>query len=513
MVGAAGRSEAEGPALTVNATSSQHAISPNIYGITSYGLDPTFAEQIKVPNIRWGGDGATRYNWEVDSSNSGFDWYFVGGNGEANPVPGAQVDSMLKTFKPAGARGLVTIPIIPYVNKSSEFNCSFPVATYGAQQSTDPQITVNGSKCGNSLTTSGTQLKDKNIYTNHIANTTALQKAWVEHLVATFGTAAKGGVPFYQLDNEPYGWGNTHRDVEPNGATYATITSLGEQYALAIKQADPTASVLGPSDFPLGGWLGVPSAQNNLYAGQYYLQQMAAYSKSHNTRVLDYFDEHYYPSFSSVADQFESTRTLWDPTYNSGTWIEQYYFDGPMELLPRFRQWISQYYPGTKLSISEYSFDDGKGLVTDAIVEADVLGIFGKQGLDLANLWNAPAPTNPTAYAFRLYRNYDGDGSEFGNTSVLASSANQAQLSIYAAERTSDKALTMIVLNKTSAAITSKLAITNYKTTGAAAIYSYSSANLKAIVAKGKVSLASDTLTYDYPAYSATVIVVTPGSE
>ena len=58
--------------------------------------------------------------------------------------------------------------------------------------------------------------------------------------------------------------------------------------------------------------------------------------------------------------------------------MEKYYFDGPMQLIPRFQQWIGQYYPGTKLSFSEYSIDSGNKLVTDALAEADVLGIFGR---------------------------------------------------------------------------------------------------------------------------------------
>src|SRR5271166_1726760 len=122
------------PTLTVDASASRHPISPEIYGIASYGLDATFAKEIQVPNIRWGGDGTTRYNWQVDSSNAGFDWYFMGGNGATTPVPGASADLMVKTYKPAAA--LITIPIIPYVNKLAAWNCSFPVSVYGAQQST-----------------------------------------------------------------------------------------------------------------------------------------------------------------------------------------------------------------------------------------------------------------------------------------------------------------------------------------------------------------------------------------
>jgi hypothetical protein len=495
------------PTLAVDATASQHAINPNIYGIANYGLDATFAEQIQVPNIRWGGDGTTRYNWQVDSSNSGFDWYFMGGSGNANSVPSASVDLMINTYKPAHAGALITIPIIPYVNSTSAWTCSFPTSVYGAQKSTNPYVHPNGENCGNSISSSGNQLLDTNIYANHINNSVALQQGWLEHLVAAFGTAANGGVPFYQLDNEPGGWGNTHRDVEPNGGTYNTIISLGQQYAATVKQVDPSAMVLGPSDFTLGGWIGTPSQQNNLYAGQYYLQQMAAYDQKHGERVLDYFDEHYYPQFTDPISQLASTRTFWDPTYNGGTWVEQYYFDGPMQLIPRFQQWIAQYYPGTKLSFSEYSIDSGNKLVTDALAEADVLGIFGFQRVDFANMWNAPAPTDPIAYSFRLYRNYDGQGGQFGNTSVLASSTNQAALSIYGALRSSDGALTLMVINKTTSPIQTSISLAHFTPGPSAATYSYSGANLQQISALGKVSITPAGFSYNFPAYSATVFV------
>jgi hypothetical protein len=494
------------PALTVDVTAGQHAIDPNIYGIANYSLDAHFAEEIQVPNIRWGGDATTRYNWQVDSSNSGFDWYFMGGSGEDKPVPGASIDRMINTYKPA--RALITIPIIPYVNSTAAPNCSFPTSVYGAQQSINPYVHPHGGDCGNGISSSGAQLMDTNIYANHIDNSVALQQGWVEHLVNTFGTAAKGGVPFYQLDNEPLGWGNTHRDVEPHGVTYSTIVSLGQQYAAMIKQVDPSAMVLGPSDFTLGGWIGKPDQQNNLYAGQYYLQQMAAYDQKSGKRVLDYFDEHYYPEFKDPTSQLASTRTLWDTTYKGGTWVEQSYFRGPMQLIPRFQQWITQYYPGTRLAFSEYSIDSGKKLITDALAEADVLGIFGSHGVDLANMWTAPAPGDPIAYAFRLYRNFDGQGGQFGNDSVLATSTSPAKVSVYGALRSSDGALTIIVINKTTSAIQTNLSLTHFKPSASAAVYSYSAANLKKITAMGSIAITPAGFSYSFPAYSATVFVI-----
>jgi hypothetical protein len=495
----------------VDAAGNPHPINPDIYGIASYGLDATYAQEIQVPNIRWGGDATTRYNWEVDSSNAGFDWYFMGGNGQATPTPGASADLMISTYKAASkAHTLLTIPIIPYVNKTASWNCSFPVSIYGPQQSTNPYVHPNGDNCGNSITTGGTQLIDNNIYANHIDNTVALQQGWVEHLVATFGTAANGGVAYYQLDNEPGGWSNTHRDVEPVQPDYDTIISLGQRYAAMVKQTDPSAKVFGPVDFTLGGWIGTPSQQNNLYAGEYYLQKMAAYDQANHQRILDYFDEHYYGGGSTDAAELASTRALWDPTFNSGSWVEQYYFDGPMMLLPRFQSWIQTYYPGTKLSISEYSFSSGTNPLVDALTEADVLGIYGRESLDFANMWNVPKPTDPVAYSFRLYRNYDGAGGQFGGTSVTATSTDQGQLSVYGALRASDGALTVVAINKTTTAIATRLAVANFESAATAAVYTYSNANLAQIVAGAPVPVVSGGVNYNFPAYSATVMVFTP---
>jgi hypothetical protein len=499
------------PTLTVDAAGSPHAINPDIYGIANYNLDAGFAKEIQVPNIRWGGDGTTRYNWQVDSSNAGFDWYFMGGNGETTPVPSASADLMVNTYKAASnAHTLLTIPIIPYVNKMAAWNCSFPVSVYGAQQSTNPYVHPNGDNCGNSIATNGTQLMDNNIFANHIDNTVALQQGWVQHMVATFGTAANGGVPYYQLDNEPGGWSNTHRDVEPTQPDYDTIISLGQQYAAMIKQTDPSAKVFGPVDFTLGGWIGTPSEQNNLYAGQYYLQKMAAYDQANNQRILDYFDEHYYGGGSTDAAELASTRALWDPTFNSGSWVEQFFFDGPMQLLPRFENWIQTYYPGTKLSISEYSFSSGTNPLVDALTEADVLGIYGRQGLDFANFWTVPKPTDAVAYSFRLYRNYDGAGGQFGDTSVNSTSTDQGQLSVYGALRSSDGALTVVAINKTTSAIQTSLTLANFNSSGSAAVYTYSNANLMQIVPGAPVSVASNAVSYNFPAYSGTVFVFMP---
>ncbi len=498
-----------GPAITVTPQTGQHAISPYIYGMAEYGVAPAYQKASRLGVMRWGGDGTTRYNWQVDSSNAGFDWYFMGGSGTAAPMPSGGPDALVLADQAAGSATLLTIPIIPFINSSGAWSCSFPERIYGAQESTNPYVFPNGDTCGNSLAKpKGRQLRDHDILANHVPNTAAIQSAWLQHLTGRFGVARAGGVQFYQLDNEPFGWANTHRDVQPVTPAYSKIVQFGQKYAAVIKQRDASALVLGPSDFTLGGWIGTPSAQNNLFAGQYYLQQMQAYATAHKgRRLVDYFDEHYYFNFTDPASQLASARTLWDPTYNGGTWVEQYEFNGPMALIPRFNQWISQYYPGTMLAFSEYSIDSGNKLITDALAQADVLGIFGAYEVGLATMWNPPAPTDPIAFSFLFYRNVDGAGNGFGATSVPTQSANPASVSAYGALRDA-QTLTLVLINKTTSAVTVPVSVAAQTATVSATVYSYTGADLTAIHQQAGVPFAAGSATVTLPGYSMTMLVI-----
>lgn len=67
---------AQNPAatITVDANGDRRPISPNIYGV-AYGDSPTLAD-LNVPLNRSGGNNTSRYNWQLNADNKGFDWYF-----------------------------------------------------------------------------------------------------------------------------------------------------------------------------------------------------------------------------------------------------------------------------------------------------------------------------------------------------------------------------------------------------------------------------------------------------
>ena len=65
----------------------------------------------------------------------------------------------------------------------------------------------------------------------------------------------------------------------------------------------------------------------------------------------------------------------------------------------------------------------------------------------MAARWATPASTTPTYKAIKMYRNYDGNQSSFGDTSVSASVPNPDNVSAFAAARSADGALTIMVVN------------------------------------------------------------------
>jgi hypothetical protein len=138
----------------------------------------------------------------------------------------------------------------------------------------------------------------------------------------------------------------------------------------------------------------------------------------------------------------------------------------------------------------------------------------------MAFLWNYPNTSDglgyehfetlPGAYAFRMYRNYDGKGDKFGDVSVSALSADQSRLAVYAAQRTGDSALTLMIINKTGGTLTGNISLSGFKHSGSAQVYRYSVANLKVILHLANQSVSAGGVIASFPANSITLMVI-PG--
>ncbi|MGB3631746.1 MAG: hypothetical protein WBA18_19720, partial [Terracidiphilus sp.] len=210
-------------------------------------------------------------------------------------------------------------------------------------------------------------------------------------------------------------------------------------------------------------------------------------------RLLDYLDLHTYfaahdaglkPAGTSEDQRavLNSTRVFWDPTYTDPTLRDpqNYARTIPPEMIPRMKRWVAADYPGTKTAITEYNWG-GEEHISGAVAQADILGIFGREGLDAGTLWGAPELNSPLMFAFKIFRNYDDAGGEFGDTSLAATSSDQGKLAVYAAQRSADRAVTIVVVNKTFGDLKSDVVLAHLKTAKRASVYAYSDADLKDI--------------------------------
>jgi len=520
-----------GPALTINVAANQHPISRDIYGMNF--TDEALAQELHLPVRRWGGNRTTRYNWQIDVDNTGSDWYFENiplENSNLATLPnGSSTDRFVEQDRRTGTKSIITVPLIGWTAKrrlnDHPYDCGYPVSRLGSQQRVDPWDT----NCGNGVQSGGTLLTADPTDTSLPISPTFVSN-WIAHLKTRYDTATNGGVMFYALDNEPMLWNSTHRDVHPQPTSYDELYTRTVQYAAAVKAADPSAKTLGPV---LWGWTAyfysaLDVAPNDdwwnhpldrLAHGdkpfiEWYLSQLRAYEQITGTRLLDYVDIHYYPqsegvSLSPVGDaatqalRLRTTRSLWDPTYTDESWVND-----TVRLLPRMKEWVANNYPGTKLAITEYNWG-ALDHINGALAQADVLGLFGREGLDLATLWDPPTADQPGAYVFRMYLNYDGTGKAFGETSVSAVSADPAQVAVYAATRAADNALTLMVINKTAEALTSTLTISNFSPITTLRVYRYSAAALNAIP-QDAVRNVGAVFQVTLPASSLALLELTP---
>ncbi len=155
------------------------------------------------------------------------------------------------------------------------------------------------------------------------------------------------------------------------------------------------------------------------------------------------------PAATSTADnsaRVQAPRSLWDKSYAENSWIEQYY-KAYLPLIPKLMLSINKYYPGTKLSFSEYNYG-GENDITGAIAIDDVLGIFAKYGVYFATIWPRNNPSTFVTAAYKMYRNYDGANSAFGDHYLPSQASDSANCSIYGSMTPGTNQIHLIVINK-----------------------------------------------------------------
>ncbi len=422
--------------VSVDPTADRRPISPLVYGM-AFPNDAQIAGG-GVTVARWGGNSTSRYAFETDVHNTGADWYFENVPGcftkdqgycKSPPTDPQEQSSANVFLRHAADRGLIslfTVPTIGWVPKGPPrydhpFACGCPRRVAPSQGAFDPYDPA----CGDGKRKGG---KGKVACAGPEATSVPADPAYVgrfvAYLVGKYGPS--NGRRIYALDNEPSLWSTSHRDVRTKRLGYDELWQRTRDYATAILEADPTAEIAGPAEW---GWPAyfcsdaddlskgctAASPDRARHGGEELVAWLLDRARDHEAktgrRLLHWLDLHYYPQADRPP---ENARTLWDPSYHDPSWV-----NATVRLLPRMREWVSRHYPGTKTALGEYDFhhhDEPVGAVT----YAEVLGLFGREGLDLATAWAPPAADEAAFSAYRLYRDFDGKGGRFEATSVRA---------------------------------------------------------------------------------------------
>jgi hypothetical protein len=190
--------------------------------------------------------------------------------------------------------------------------------------------------------------------------------------------------------------------------------------------------------------------------------------------------------------------------------IDETWINDRVQLVPRLKSWVNGHYPGTQTGITEYNWG-AENHINGATAQADILGIFGREGLDVAARWATPASTTPTYKAIKMYRNYDGNRSTFGETSVAATAPNPDAVAAFAALRSSDGALTVMMIGKSSGSTPAVISMANFVPGGAARAWLLTAANT--IARLPDVAVAGSALAVTLPPQSITLLVVPPGGQ
>ncbi len=525
----------------INTSLGRTPISPYIYGFNT-GNNPVWSssQPENLGSRRFGGNRTTGYNWENNFSNAGSDYgpnrndnyLFISlGYPGWNTTPGEVLKAFHDTSLAIGAYSLVTAPMAGYVS-TYQF-ATLPSTDVAPSTDWYPIVAAKGSAF--SLTPNTT---DNVVYNDEMVN-------WI---VNKYGNAATvNGVKGYSLDNEPDYWFSTHPLIHGNKVTCQELVDKSTATANAIKNVDPTADVFGYASFGYSGYVNLQGATDwntgAFLQSKYpwyidaYLDKMKIASTTAGKRLVDVLDLHYYTEQRGLDNtstlrrviyggtweydpgvcqaRMQAPRSFWDPSFVENSWITSSNGGNAIQLIPTVKTKISNWWPGTKISFSEWAMN-GITHVSGGIAVADVLGIFGKFGVYHASVWDQMSDYVSSGY--RLFRNYDGNKGTFENTNVQAVPASipsdYTNTSIYASvNNLTNASLHLIVLNKHwTSNINATFNITSTTTYKNAKIYMFngSSTNITQLASISNIS--GNTFTYTLPNLTAFHIVLDNGA-
>jgi hypothetical protein len=349
-------------------------IDPRIYG-TNFLMDPA----LKTKLVRFGGNGVSRYNSLNGKYNNSFDWDFSN-----TGMLSKEEDPPVGKLRAMGAEPLVQAPMLGYLAGDR---------TWGA-------VKVDPSRA-------------------------------CAAMVRELNIVKKAGIKYWALDNEPDCWQGTHKDVFQHKLRYDEYMERYLKTAKAMKAVDPSILLYGPVSANKYFYDKLNDPEDQKEKGPwlpYFLKRAKEHDKKWGKRSVDYLDIHRYPdSGKDDKAMLDVSREWWDTTYGK---------DEP--ILLEMKRWISENYPGTKLSISEYSCSYKRKLC-QLVWLTQNLGLFGKYGVSSANKWGVEAEEK---LVYGLY------GNLFGDEAIDIKLPAGSPLEIYASRNSANGDVILVLINK-----------------------------------------------------------------
>lgn len=488
-------------AITVNIDTSKgrKAISPYIYGLNAEAL----SSGVTVNAVIQTDPAVSSYNWETNVSNPG----------AVNGIPSENDFALVKSY-PKSRYGEPALYTENLVAKAARYGVPSKYVTlqmtgFAADSAfaDRPRSEVKFSKNDDGYL-SNPDINDGVVYMDE----------YVSYLVNKYDYAVNGGINGYFLGREPENWRTLYPEAVAERVTADGLIGLSSELAYSVKKIDPTALVYGPSLNGIEAFINIKNQSDWEQHGieyswfiDYYLDGMKKASEKAGMRLLDVLDLHYHTEatngllepiiggddiFSNNA-RLQATRILWDSTYTENS-TSAILYNQHIPLLPTLAASIDMYYPGTRLSFSEYNFGGG-GDISGGIAVADTLGVFAGYGVHMAC---AKPDTSDISYiksALNIYTDYDGNGSGFGSTLVSSNNGGDIMSSVYASVDGADSSsLKIILINKNrSASKPAEINIRSDSVFAEAEVYSFDGDNSDIVKQSENIRVEDNSLSLD----------------
>ena len=527
--------------ISIDVLQNRRAVSPYIYGKNnslsnnpSNPLSVAEWQRLKDAGIMLfrenSGNNATKYNWRLKLT-SAPDWY--------NNVYSSDWDfeaQSLHTNIP-GAKAMYAFQLIGQVAASNAHN--FDDWNYNGAQWW-PGVAQN-------LAGGGVVNTDYNATKALVEGDTSLYlKAWpadstVAILDKWLGTGAgqlqldSSQFQYWNMDNEPEIWENTHDDAMPHQLSAEDFMQRYFKVAKKARAKFPGIKLVGFVPCSEWYWYAYPNGSGNSgkisYGGssytwiEFFIKRIAEEQITSGVRLLDVIDLHTYFSVSSEAELLQSHRIFYDTTYdyphaNGVKLTSSTGWDSSITkeyIFKRVNDWLTQYMGtdhGVTLGSTESGWDNFNQMPL-ALNYASTLGIFANEGVELFTPWFWSPSYWEVVHLFSHYCK---------NISVLSTSSDENNLSAYSTINANNDSLTIILVNRAATSKSTQITLSNFTVANGAyptltlsnlpddnSTETFVSHSSNALVSSSVVA-AGNVLQLVLPAYSITAVILKAGT-